>query len=147
MTIRYGDHISTRTTPQSEPIPGEPQVQNNAGGYVYTVDKWSRLQRFLILGSDGGTYYVRERELTRDNAAVVAACAAEDAARTVNVIAVISDAGRAPKNDPAILALSIVAASKDPAARALALAALPRVCRIPTHLLCQPVAADGHSTC
>lgn len=134
MTIRYADHLNSKTTPQSEPIPGENQVKNNAGGYVYSVDMWARLQRFLILGSDGGTFYVSEKKLTKDNAAVVVACADADAARTVNMIVEVSDSGRAPKNDPAILALSIVAASPDPIARALALAALPKVCRIPTHL-------------
>lgn len=134
MTIRYADHVNKKATPQSEPIPGEQQVQNNAGGYVYAVDQWSRLQRFLILGTDGGTYYVREKPLTRENASVVSSCAITDAKRTVEMIAEISDSGRAPKNDPAILALSVVAASSNPEARALALAALPRVCRIPTHL-------------
>lgn len=134
MTIRYGQHVSRRSTPQSEPIPGEQQVINNAGGYVYAVDKWARLNRFLVLGTDGGTYYVKERELTRDNATVVDACLTEDPLRTINTIVGISHAGRAPKNDPAILALALAAAHTDPVARALALASLDKVCRIPTHL-------------
>lgn len=142
MTIRYGQHVNRRETSQSEPIPGETQVLNNAGGYVYSVDKWARLHRFLILGTDGGTYYVRERELTRDNAQVVETCLAEDALRTLNAIVEISDAGRAPKNDPAILALAIAASVQNPdatglssaAIRGQALARLDKVCRIPTHL-------------
>lgn len=142
MTVRYAKHVSRRQTSQREPIPGETQVQNNAGGYVYSVDKWARLHRFLILGSDGGTYYVGERELTRDNARVVDACLADDALRTLNMIVEISDAGRAPKNDPAIFALAIAASVQDPdatglastAIRGQALARLDKVCRIPTHL-------------
>jgi len=134
MTVRYASHVNRKTTKQTEPIPGEAQVQNNAGGYVYSVDKWARLQRFLILGTDGGTYYVKEKTLTKDNAAVVDACALEDAARTVQTIVEVSDSGRAPKNDPAILALAIVASANLAETRALALAALPKVCRIPTHL-------------
>src|SRR5574339_72015 len=134
MTIRYAGHINRRQTPQSEPIPGETQVQNSAGGYVYEIDKWARLERFLILGTDGGTYYAGEKPLTLENAAVVLACAAEDAQRTVNTIVAVSDAGRAPKNDPAILALAIVASAPNVETRALALAALDKVCRIPTHL-------------
>src|SRR5678816_4650037 len=101
MAVKYQQHVSRRATKQSEPIPGEAQAKNNAGGYVYQIDKWQRLSRFLILGTDGGTYYVKERELTRDNAAVVDACLAEDHQRTVNEIIAVSDAGRAPKNDPA----------------------------------------------
>jgi 60 kDa SS-A/Ro ribonucleoprotein len=134
MTIRYGSHVSQRETPQSEAMRGEAQVQNHAGGYVYAVDKWDRLARFLVLGADGGTYYVRERALTRENAQVVEACLAEDYLRTLNLIAEVSDTGRAPKNDPAILALAIAAAYPNPDVRGQALARLATVCRIPTHL-------------
>lgn len=135
MPVNFTNHITNRrTTPQSEPIPGEQQVKNNAGGYVYSVSKWDRLTRFLILGTDGGTYYVKERELTRDNAAVVEACLLEDYARTVAEIVAVSDAGRAPKNDQAIFALALAAADARTYVRLLALSQLPKVCRIPTHL-------------
>lgn len=127
-------HVSSRVTPQSQPIPGKGQEQNNAGGYSYVLDYWKRLERFLILGSEGGTYYVGERQLTADNAAVVIECGKADAARTVETIASISEAGRAPKNDPAIFALALLASHEDDAARRLALAAMPRVCRTATHL-------------
>ena len=33
----------TRENPQSEPIPGSGQVQNEAGGYSFAVDDWVRL--------------------------------------------------------------------------------------------------------
>ena len=45
----------------------ERQVKNNAGGLVYNVDNITRLERFLILGTVGGTYYAKERDLTKDN--------------------------------------------------------------------------------
>ena len=52
-------HFATRlrrlTTPQAEPMPGTNQVPNSAGGYTWAVDKWARLDRFLILGTEGGT--------------------------------------------------------------------------------------------
>jgi 60 kDa SS-A/Ro ribonucleoprotein len=47
----------------------------------------------------------------------------------------ISEAGRAPKNDPAIFALALAAARGDEATRTAAFAALMRVCRTGTHLL------------
>lgn len=143
MTIRYAKHVSRKKTPQSEPIPGEKQTLNSAGGYVYEVDKWARLRRFLVLGSDGGTYYVSEKKHTRDNAGVVEACLAENAARTIREIVEVSDSGRAPKNDPAILALALAASVQNPDAtgwsseqirRSALVDALPKVCRIPTHL-------------
>jgi len=123
-----------KQTNQTEPIPGSGQVKNSAGGYSFELDKWKRFLRFLILGSEGGTYYIGEKTLTRHNASNVEACIQEDPTRAVNLIVDISDAGRAPKNDPALFALALAAASENADARRLALAALPKVARIGTHL-------------
>ena len=133
MPSKYADIIG-QPTPQLEPLAGEAQVANNAGGFVYTLNKWARLDRFLILGSDSATYYQQARPLTLENAAVIRECYAEDAGRTVAQICAISDKGRAPKNDPAIFALAIGAAAADVQARQYALAFLPAVCRTSTHL-------------
>ena len=70
----YEKHYQIKRTPQKEKIPGTTQVQNDAGGFAWAVDDWVRLDRFLILGSEGGTYYVRERELTIQNAEAVHRC-------------------------------------------------------------------------
>ena len=80
--------ISTRRTPQSEPIPGLEAVQkrNSAGGYVFTLEPLDQLKRFLILGTEGGTYYTREHELTKQNAAVVMACLDKHHTDAVDVI-------------------------------------------------------------
>jgi 60 kDa SS-A/Ro ribonucleoprotein len=61
-------------------------------------------------------------------------CYAADPARTVSDIVEISVSGRAPKNDPAIFALAIGAASSDEKTRQLALSQMHRVCRTGTHL-------------
>jgi 60 kDa SS-A/Ro ribonucleoprotein len=122
-------------TAQSEPIPGSNQVPNSAGGYAWEVDHWEQLRRFLILGSEKGTYYIGERELTKQNASAVQKCLEEDGIRTINTIVEISEAGRAPKNEPALLALAMASASKDVATRQYAFTVLPRVARIGTHLL------------
>ena len=128
----YAQHFSTRQTPQSQPIPGSNQVQNEAGGYSFPVSDWDRLDRFLILGAEGGTYYASERKLTVENAKAVMRCLTADGVRTVARIVEISEAGRAPKNDPAIFALAMAVANK-PAIPG-AFAAVPNVCRIGTHL-------------
>src|SRR5215470_3404645 len=91
----------TSPVPQSEPL-DERQVQNNAGGYVYQLDDWKRLERFLILGSDAPTYYQKAKDLTKENVGCVRRCYEADSARTVRTIVEVSVAGRAPKNDPAI---------------------------------------------
>lgn len=122
------------TTPQNQPIPGSKQVPNSAGGYSFAVDNWKRLDRFLVLGSEGGSYYASERKLTAENASAVIACIQADGMRTVQRIVEISEGGRAPKNDPAILALALAFAHGDPATRRAASESLPKVCRIGTHL-------------
>jgi 60 kDa SS-A/Ro ribonucleoprotein len=126
--------ISTRQTGQTEPIPGKDMVKNNAGGFGFTVDDWKRLDRFLILGSEGGTYYVQEHELTKQNAEVVVRCAEQDGLRTVARIVEISHSGRAPKNDPALFALAICTGLGDAETRRRAMSELPKVARIGTHL-------------
>lgn len=142
MAKNYASHVSVKMTPQIEPVPGKPTVANNAGGYSFVVDDWKRLERFLILGADGGTYYVAEKALTKDNAAVVTRCIAADAARTVATIVAVSDGGRAPKNDPAIFALALCASHTDAKARQLAYNAIPAVCRTGTHLFQFVAACD-----
>ena len=126
---------STKKTSQSERIPGrEDQVKNNAGGYVFSIDSWTQLDRFLILGSEGGSYYVSERKLTLENAENVHACVLEDGKRTVKRIVEISQEGRATKNDPALFALAICAGLGDLETRRYALENLPKVARTGTHL-------------
>ena len=126
--------FNTKQTPQSAPIPGTSQVRNDNAGYVWAVDDWARLDRFLILGSEGGSYYASERKLTRENAEAVLRCIAADGARVVARIVEISEAGRAPKNDPALFALALAAKLGDEPTRRAAHRALPRVARIGTHL-------------
>lgn len=124
----------SQRTPQNQPLPGTTQVKNSAGGYVWEVSQWERLKRFLILGSEGGSYYASEEALTAENAKNLLACILEDGVRVVETLVEISDEGRAPKNDPAIFALAMASAHGDEATRAKALAALPTVCRTATHL-------------
>lgn len=125
---------SKKKTPQAERA-NVREVENSQGGYVYPVDKWTRLDRFLILGSEGGSYYASAKELTRQNAISVQECLHEDATKTIARIVEISVKGNAVSNDPALFALAL-AASDDYSeqARSLALSALSQVARTGTHL-------------
>ncbi len=127
--------FSTKKTPQSEAIPGSDQVENSAGGYAYSIGIWKQLDRFLILGTEGGTYYTGSQELTRENAENVIACIKEDGVRAVNTIVLISKDGRAPKNDPAIFALALAISVGDVATRRKASASITQVCRTGTHIM------------
>lgn len=130
--MNYADLISS-PVPQTVPL-DDRQVKNNAGGYVYQIDDWGRLDRFLILGSDAQTFYQSARALTRENADCVLRCLAANPARAIAAVIEISISGRAPKNDPAIFVLALAAVHSDGRVRALAFDALPQVCRTATHL-------------
>jgi 60 kDa SS-A/Ro ribonucleoprotein len=130
--MTYLKGFGTRRVPQRRPLPG--QTPNDAGGFVWAVDVWTRLRRFLVLGSEGGSYYVSQSSLTRENASAVEAAVREDGLRAVEEIVRVSREGRAPKNDPALFALALAAGAADEATRKAALAALPQVARTGTHL-------------
>ena len=111
--MTYLKGFGTRRVPQSTPLPG--QVANDAGGHAWAVDVWTRLRRFLILGSEGGSYYASQPALTRQNALAVEQAVREDGLRAVDEILRISRAGRAPKNGPALYALALAAGLGDEA--------------------------------
>jgi len=140
-------HIASRlkagVTPQALPIPGTNQVENSAGGYSFPVNDWTRLQRFLILGSEGGSYYASEQKLSADNANGVLNCIQNDGPRVVRELVAVSKAGRAPKNDPALFVLALCASLGDLETRRLALDALPEVARTGTHLFHFAAYCDG----
>jgi 60 kDa SS-A/Ro ribonucleoprotein len=123
-----------RRTPQSQPIPGSNQVKNSAVGFSWQLDDWGRLRRFLILGSEGGTYYISARDLLKENHEAVTRCLKADGRKAVEMIVEVSDKGLAYKNEAAVYALALAAADKDQETRKLALEALPKVARIGTHL-------------
>lgn len=132
----YAKDFSIKKTPQSQSIPGKSQVENSAGGFVFEVDDFTRLDRFLILGNDGGSYYASQKTLTIENAECVIRCIKTDAKRTVDRIVQISVEKRAPKNDPAIFALALCASPQFSNNEGVkyALSKLNDVCRIGTHL-------------
>ena len=119
---------------QRKPIAGETMIANDAGGYVYALDDWARLDRFLILGTEGGTYYASEAKLTRETTQVVARCIDADGARAIRRIVELATSGQAPKQDPILFALALATAAPEPATRAAAMAALPRVARTGSQL-------------
>lgn len=130
----YLSQAASRSTPQSQPILGSGQVKNHAGGYAWEVDDWQKLDRFLILGSEGGTYYATQRDLTRMHSEAALALLQEDGVRLVQRVVEVSTKGLAPKNDPALFVLALASAKGNPDTRAAAFAALPKVARTSTHL-------------
>jgi len=73
MAINYAKIFNRRATPQSQPIPGSNQVRNSGDRYSWAVDDWS-FDRFLILDAEGGTYYVTEHDLVKQNHDAILHC-------------------------------------------------------------------------
>ena len=108
--------------------------QNRAGGFAFELDHWAQMRRWLVLGSEGGTYYASQRKMTKENVGSLRKCVKEDGIRVVEMIVDMSTNTRIPKQDTALFALAIAGAHGDPETKAAAAKALPRVARTATHL-------------
>lgn len=132
--MSYTKHVSPiGTTPQTEKAKDN-QVKNNDGAFVFKIDEWKRLDRFLILGCEKGSYYASEKDMTLKNYDVIKNLVKIDGKRVVDTIVSISEAGRAPKNAPAIFALAVCSVFGDITTKTLANKAMPIVCRYSTDM-------------
>lgn len=132
--MNYGKFVSNKSTPQSEPIFGENQVPNNAGGYAYAADSKTMLDRFLMLGSEGDTYYVSESKLTQDNAKSIIELIKKDGPNTVRYVASVIKERRFPKIDPSLFVLALAATYGDEFTKAITYSVIPEVLTTSTHL-------------
>lgn len=123
-------------TSVSLPMPGREADQkvNNTGGFTFTLDQWGVLDRFLMLGTESGGYYVGKKEKTAKGFDTVKSCIAADGLRVVARALEYSLAGRAPKNDPSVVAIALAAVYGDPLTVEAAYDALPRIARTGTWL-------------
>lgn len=111
------------------------QIQNSTGGFVFEVDDKTRLTRFLILGTEKGTYYTDEKELTKANVNFLIDLIARDEQLVIDTVTEISTSGRAFRNSQAIFAVAAIAVyGKKPNAGAKLTELLKAVCRTSTHL-------------
>lgn len=101
-----------KSCPQSEPIPGSKQVLNNAGGYVFDIGPFKQLERFLVLGSEGGSFYVKEEDLTGKNINSLIDCLKADGDEKSTTTQLVTDfwnSNRAPRPNPIMFALATIA--------------------------------------
>lgn len=141
--MKYSKILNPFKTRQNQAIPYPGQVPNSARGFSWEVDKWTLLDRFLILGSENGTYYIGSTALTVQHARNVIEAIKEDGERVVRHASEISMTGRAPKNDSAIYVLALAASFGDDKCRTAAFLALPQICRTGTHLFAFTEACKG----
>lgn len=106
MSEAIRDALRSRSnTPQTEQARPD-QVKNNAGGFVFQVSDQTRLERFLILGTDGGTYYVDQKKLTKDAIGFVIDMIASDEELVERVVVEVSASGRSYRNNTAIFVMA-----------------------------------------
>ncbi len=137
MSNALSRHGVTSMTPQTSPIPGRTDmVRNSAGGFGWEKDIWTQLRDFIVLGTEGGTFYADERTNTFRNVGVVQRALAEDGPRAVRLAVEISTAkpARAPKNHPALYVLAAALASKDLPTRQAAAGSVHQVVRTTDHM-------------
>jgi 60 kDa SS-A/Ro ribonucleoprotein len=120
-------------TPNTERSIGRTdEVKNNTGGFTFKVSDKDRLDRFLILGTDKGTYYVNEQKLTGDNVKFLNGQIKTNERGVVDAAVDVSTNGRALKNSPAIYAIaSVMVNGQD---KAYAREAMRKIVRTSTHL-------------
>lgn len=110
----------------------EDQVENSTGGFVFKTSDEQRLTRFLVLGSDGGTYYATQRELTVENVDFIIDMIKSDEGQVRDIVVDVSVNARAPKNSQALFVMALLFAhGKDKRASEDALLS---VARTGTHL-------------
>jgi 60 kDa SS-A/Ro ribonucleoprotein len=125
--------IRGQATPQSEQA-HPAQVRNHAGGWAFQAPDEARVHRFLTIGTTGGTFYTDERKQTRENGELILEFARTRSADLVRMATEVSAAGRAPRNQPAILALMAAMALGDVDGRQAAERAFTDVARTGSHL-------------
>lgn len=126
-----------RNTPIIQAIPGRTaeMAANNGGGFSFKLDAWSKLDRFLIIGTEGGTYYSTEKTLNADSLTVAKQLILENGNRVVDRCVEISQAARAKNNDYALLVMAMVLTHGNNDVKRYAASSLPLVARTGTHLM------------
>ena len=100
------------SVPQSRPIPGSEKdmIRNDASGFVFKVDELTQLLRWLILGSDTGTFYRPGTSLTLDNLTLVRSLLATgQGLAVVKLVEDVFEKARAPRQDTTLMTLAVAA--------------------------------------
>lgn len=127
------NRVNYRNTPVTTRASSD-QVRNNAGGFVYGISDKARLERFLILGVDGGTYYVTEQDLTQQNVEWLIQLIQRDWALVLDTIFDVSASGRAYRNSASIFVLALVLNHGSAEAKQSAVDHVIPIVRTATHL-------------
>jgi len=115
------------------------EVKNSHGAFVFAIDQLKKLRRFLILGTEGGSYYSEEKALTVSAATNIIDMIKKNGKIVVDEILAISTGGRCPRNNTCVFALALCIKFGNDLVRHAAYEIIKRVCRTGTDLfmLCE----------
>jgi TROVE domain. len=123
------------------PLPG--QVENEQGGFSYPVKEIEHLKRFIVLGTEGRTYYAKQEE--RENQKIACVLSLLEKGYVDEILRILveySTQGRVYKEDSILCVFANCCQSKDADIRRKSYEKLCVICNIPTKLfkfidLCQ----------
>lgn len=129
-------NVRNTQTPATMAIPGRESemAPNNNGGISFVIDDWSYFDRFLIIGPQNGNNAKSAVDVTDESVRRVISLIGVDGKRVIETAKSISIAGRAPKNDSAIVAIALAASFGSAEVQTAAYDAMLEVCRTGTHL-------------
>lgn len=129
----YNDLFNPFKTKQTEQLDSS-QVKNDAGGYVFKASDLTVLDRFLLIGTEDGSFYVSKEKLTADMAKsiikMIGANGKEVVEKTLNSL----KNNLAPKVDPALFVLALASTFGDAETKGLVYNSIKDFCRTSTHL-------------
>lgn len=130
--MTYSKHLKV---PQTQPILGrKDMIKNNAGGYVFQVTDKQQLERFLLCGTLGGTYYVKEQKLTLDNAKVIVNLIQKDGMAVLDTVSRLSSEKRILKQNTAIFVLALALTYGDELTKQTGYKMIKDICKTSTNL-------------
>lgn len=132
-TYSFEQKARKAATPQGVRTPGRTdEVRNASGGFVFKVSDRDRLERFLILGTDGPSYVAGKKTLVESSADFLRKMIRDNEPLVLDTVVAVSDEGRAYSNSPALFALALLMTDGEQKARTRA--AVEKVARTSTHL-------------
>ncbi len=103
-------------TGQMKPIAGKEHLmeKGKAGGYLFKVSDEEYILRTLILGTHKNTYYSTAKSMTEDTLEFIRGMVRDGKGQLlVDTISKVYEDGRAPKQDPTLMALAIASSCED----------------------------------
>ena len=119
---------------KSKLIGREEMIENAASGYTFQVSPTEMFKRFLILGTEGGTYYASEHKLTLEATQQVVAFIKANGTTALSLVSDVIMNRRAPKTDASIFSLALIATYGDAASQMQLYNRLSMLLKTGTHL-------------